>query len=227
MEGEKKEAETAAVVEEKKVLSGEEREDYFAEGVDSLFLLWQALDVMKEAMVAGGDTLYAIEDMRDGIIEQFQFVPKPKAKVSQNDLEDMIYDFCSNDLYTVLDDGSAEQIADHSFALYRKLCNNDLTDVLKLREAAERKRLKKGGPKRNVIIERKEESYSESSEGEEEEGGEEEGDNNSNNNNNNNNDNNDTTNEEEVKNEGGEDDEGGWEVVGKPAKKGNKSKKKK
>ena len=101
-------------------LSPEERAAKFREAVDGLFVLWAAMDVIREAM-PGQQTEWAIEDMFEGILEQFVFTGvKAKAKVSQTELEDMIFDFCSRDLNTDLDDGSVEQVADYTFKLLTK-----------------------------------------------------------------------------------------------------------
>jgi hypothetical protein len=121
-------------------LSVPEREQRFREGVEALFDIWDALLMMKTEMVAGRDTLEIVEDMFEGVLEQFTFGPKGKAKVSQSDLEDMFFDFTSRDLYTVLEDGSVEQVADYCFQLFRTLQQDDLTVYGKVRAAAAKKK---------------------------------------------------------------------------------------
>jgi hypothetical protein len=181
------------------VLTDEERSARMRVGVDSLFVLWAALDVMKEAM-PGRETEEIIEDMFEGILEQFTFGKKPKANVSQTDLEDMIYDFTSRDLHTELEDGSVEQVADYTFQLFRGVCANDVTVFEKLVSAASRRR--KAPPKRSVVIEEMKENENEG-EDEEEEEEEEEGESGSE----------EGSGEQKEENKPKEDDE--WTVVGK------------
>ena len=50
-------------------LTAQQKEEYLRKGVDALFVLWAALDVMREAMVAGYETEDIIEDMFEGILE--------------------------------------------------------------------------------------------------------------------------------------------------------------
>lgn len=196
-------------------LSAQEQNERMREGVDALFVLWAALDMMKDAQSAGWDTENAIDDMYEGIMEQFVFSPKPKVKVSQLDLEDMIFDFCSHDLHTVLEDGSVEQIADYCGQIFRGLCRHDLTVYSKVMLAASKKR--KNPPKKTVVIE--EESDEDEEEGDHEHEDDED--------------------EEEAKekddgaNDNNDDDDGavqddGWEVVGqKKSKAKGKGKSKK
>ncbi len=196
-------------------LSVPERVQRFREGVTALFDIWDALLMMKTEMVAGRDTLEIVEDMLEGVLEQFTFGPKGKAKVSQTDLEDMFFDFTSRDLYTVLEDGSVEQVADYCFQLFRSLQQDDLAVLNKLVAAAAKKRTLP--PQKHTVLEpavadgaaaataagegNDNGADSDSGEGEgseEEEGGEE---------------------EEDAKKEGGkkknEPDEDGWVTVGK------------
>ena len=115
-------------------------------------MLWAALDVMREAMPSV-QTEWAIEDMIEGILEQFVFAGnKPKAKVSQTDLEDMIFDFTARDLFTDLEDGSVEQVADYTFKLFSSLSKNDLSVYDKVVAAASKRRK---APKKPAIVKQK------------------------------------------------------------------------
>jgi hypothetical protein len=196
----------------KKELSNEERAAKFREGVDGLFVLWAALDVMREAM-PDVQTEWAIEDMFEGILEQFVFGSKNKANVSQTELEDMIFDFCSRDLNTDLEDGSVEQVADYTFKLFSSLCKNDLTVVEKVVTAAEKRRNAK---KKTTIVKEKKvrEPIAENEVVENESSGSEE-----------------EEEEEEEKEKDGEkgkekphDEEDEWQVVGKKAPSNSKKK---
>ena len=202
---------------EARELTGAEMGRYMREGVDALFAVWAALDAMREAQVAGWDTENAIEDMYEGILEQFVFEPKPKAKQSQLDLEDMIFDFTGHDLHTVLEDGSVEQVADYAGQLFRSLCRSDLSVYNKLMLAASTKR--KNPPKKTVFIEQEEEV-------DEDEGGDAPGGESGSEGNDNNvkdgDDSDDSDNKADGEAGGGDD---GWSVVGS-AKKGGKAKNK-
>ena len=210
------EAETAAA-DEARELTGAEMGRLMREGVEALFVVWTALDAMREAQVAGWDTENAIEDMYEGILEQFVFEPKPKAKQSQLDLEDMIFDFTAHDLHTVLEDGSVEQVADYAGQLFRSLCRSDLSVYNKLMLAASKKR--KSPPKKTVVIEEEEDvDDDEGEDASEGESGSEGNDNNAREG-----DNSDDS-DNKADGEEGEDDDG-WSVVGS-AKKGSKAKNK-
>ncbi len=123
----------------------------FREGVTALFDIWDALVMVRTEMVAGRDTVEIVEDMLEGILEQFTFGPKGKARVSQADLEDMIFDFTSRDLNTVLEDGSVEQVADYCFQLHRTLAQDNVSVYDKLLAAAAKK--KKMPPQKHTVIE--------------------------------------------------------------------------
>lgn len=200
----------------KQDLTPEERSAKFREGVDGLFVLWAALDVMREAM-PDVKTEWAIEDMFEGILEQFVFSgTKPKAKVSQTELEDMIFDFTAHDLFTDLEDGSVEQVADYTFKLFTSLCKNDLSVYEKLVAAAGKRRNAKKKPAivkekkaREPVAEDEEIVEGSGSEEEEEEGEDAAG--------------NEEGNAGEKKEDKPKDEEDEWQVVGKKAH-GNKKK---
>lgn len=136
---------------EKAALSEAERTAKFREGVDALFVVWSALAAMREASVAGHETSEAIDDLFEGVVEQFVFGRKPK--VTQSDLEDMIFDFTSRELCTELEDGSVEQVADYAFKLFRTLSDNDLSVYERVMLAASRRR--KAAPQRVVVVKEK------------------------------------------------------------------------
>ena len=95
---------------------------------------------MKDHMTGGGETLEMIDDLMEGLIELFIFSgTKVKCKVSQADLEDMLFDFTSRELNTNLEDGSVEQIADYAMRLFHSLNVNDLSFYEKLTTAAEKR----------------------------------------------------------------------------------------
>lgn len=125
-------------------------ESQFRAGVDSLFVIWSALDAMRDNLTGGVDTLEKIEDMLEGVLEQFEVgsgSTRHRARVTQADLEDMLFDFTERELHTVVEDNSVEQIADYTFKLWRSLVLAGEFDVLqKLLLASDKRRKRKPAP---------------------------------------------------------------------------------
>lgn len=114
------------------------RAERFREGVKALFDVWGALDVMRDNLTGGSNTEDLIEDMFEGVLEQFNF-DTGKMSVTHSDLEDMLYDFTSRELCTEVEDGSVEQVADYAVRLFRALLLDDVTLHAKLLAAAEKR----------------------------------------------------------------------------------------
>jgi hypothetical protein len=128
-------------------------EERFRAGVESLFVIWDALDAMRDNMTGGVETEEKIEDMLEGVLEQFDVGVKPRARVTQTDLEDMFFDFTETELRTMLEDGSVEQIADYVFKLYRELIKDELAVLQKVLFASDKKRRLKPRTKVTVVVE--------------------------------------------------------------------------
>ncbi len=152
-------------------------EAQFRAGVEALFVVWSALDAMRENLTGGVDTHDKIEDMLEGVLEQFEVgsgSTRPRARVTQMDLEDMLFDFTERELHTVLEDNSVEQIADYTWKLWRSLVLSGEFGVLqKLLLAGDKRRKRKPAP---VVVVVAPQPDGEEGEGDDDDEGEDDGD---------------------------------------------------